>query len=84
MQAPITLGLNQLIDLSGAPSQQFRDLLNELGYTMPITGTGSPEGVIEAFQFSLYLDETGGAGAIEYRKMLTDIAGDITKGWQAV
>jgi len=44
-------------------------------------GTGSPEGVIEAAQYSLYLDSSGGASAIQYRKMQPQIGGDRTKGW---
>tara|TARA_R110000782_G_scaffold81321_1_gene160726 strand:- start:1061 stop:1216 length:156 start_codon:yes stop_codon:yes gene_type:complete len=48
---------------------------------MPIVGTGSPEGVIEAVQYSLYLDGTGSAGAIQYRKMLPSIGGDRKQGW---
>jgi|TARA_R110002072_G_scaffold99672_2_gene219219 hypothetical protein len=48
---------------------------------MPIVGTGSPEGVIEAVQYSLYLDSTGSAGAIQYRKMIPSIGGDRKQGW---
>lgn len=62
----------------------FRDQMNRLNNNLPLTGTGSPEGVIEAPQFSLYLDTTGVSGSIEYRKMLTDIAGDRKQGWVAV
>jgi hypothetical protein len=47
-------------------------------------GTGSPEGVVEARQYSLYINSAGTTGSIEYRKMLPDIGGDITQGWIAV
>lgn len=44
-----------------------------------LTGTGSPEGVIEADRKTLYLDTSGGL----YIKRDADIAGDRTKGWIA-
>ena len=65
-------------------SAPFRDEMNRLDRLKPLTGAGSPEGVVEAPQFSVYLDTTGGAGSIEYRKMQTEIAGDRKKGWVGV
>jgi len=64
--------------------EHFRDQMNLLARYLPIVGTGSPEGVVEAPLLSLYLDTTGGSGFIEYRKMLTDIGGDKKQGWVAV
>ena len=32
-------------------------------------------------QFQLYINSAGTAGAIEYRKMLSQIGGDRTQGW---
>lgn len=64
--------------------QPFMDQMNLLNRYLPIIGTGSPEGVVEALQYSLYLDSTGIAGSIEYRKMLPDIGGDRSQGWLAV
>jgi hypothetical protein len=46
-----------------------------------IIGTGSPEGVIDAGQTALYMDDAGAAGAVLYIKRDTDIAGDRTQGW---
>lgn len=69
---------------SGRMTQQFRLAIEELQRFLPRVGDGSPEGVIEAPQFSLYIDESGSSGSIEYRKMQADIAGDKTKGWVAV
>lgn len=46
-----------------------------------IVGTGSPEGVIEAFQTQQYMDDAGTAGSILYIKRDADIAGDRTTGW---
>ena len=65
-------------------SQACRDPMIRLDNALPILGDGSPEGVVTANQFSLYIDRNGTTGAIEYRKMQTDIAGDKTLGWVAV
>jgi len=64
--------------------QPFRQFTQEAALSIPITGAGSPEGVVEAVQFSLYLDTTGSAGSIQYRKMQPEIGGDRTRGWIAV
>lgn len=49
-----------------------------------IIGNGSPEGVIEASQGALYMDEDAAAGDILYIKRQADISGDKTQGWRAV
>lgn len=68
----------------GTMQVPFRDFMNLLARNLEIMGSGSPEGVIAAPQYSRYLDIDGTAGALEYRKMLTDVAGDKTQGWVAV
>lgn len=73
-----------IVDTDGKMEQIFRIWAGQVNDALPLTGIGSPEGVIFAVQFSLYLDKTGSAGSIEYRKMQTDIAGDNKKGWLAV
>jgi len=70
-----------LIDDKGLASLAFRQWMTQASLSIPIVGTGSPEGVVEAAQYRQYLDSTGSAGNISYRKMLPDIAGDVTKGW---
>lgn len=65
-------------------SQAFRQFTQEASLSIPIIGTGSPEGVVEAVQYSLYLDRAGSAGAIQYRKMIPSIANDRKKGWVLV
>ena len=62
-------------------SQAFRQFTQEASLSIPIVGTGSPEGAVEAVQYSLYLDSSGGAGAIQYRKMLPNIGGNKKQGW---
>jgi hypothetical protein len=61
--------------------QQWALLVSDM---MPLTGAGSPEGVVEAQQYAKYLNTSGGAGTIEYRKMLPDIGGDTKQGWVLV
>jgi hypothetical protein len=68
----------------GTMQAPFRDQMNRLNNALPLVGVGSPEGVLEAPQYSLYIDSAGTAGNIEYRKMLTDIAGDRSMGWLLV
>lgn len=79
--------LNQaqpIVDDNGTMAQPFRQFTQEAALSIPIVGTGSPEGVVEARQFSLYLDSSGGAGSIQYRKMQPEIGGDRSQGWIAV
>ena len=46
-----------------------------------LTGTGSPEGVIEAKAATLYMNTAGTAGSILYIKRDDDISGDRSQGW---
>lgn len=73
-----------IVGSDGTMSQAFRQFTQDVTLSIPIVGSGSPEGVVEARQYSLYLDSTGSAGSIQYRKMLPDIGGDRTQGWIAV
>ena len=49
-----------------------------------IVGSNSPEGVIEAGQGAMYMDDQGVTGAILYVKRDTEVAGDTTQGWVLV
>lgn len=59
----------------------FTALLTVLDEQIILTGSGSPEGIIEAIVAKEYMDTAGIAGAIKYIKRDADIAGDKTKGW---
>ncbi len=65
----------------GVPTAKFQALLEvyerEVNLNTPIIGTGSPEGVVVAEPYQAYLDTTGGAGSIQYRKM----SGSGDTGW---
>jgi len=70
-------------DLSMTPQTRlfFTTLLLALEERTILSGTGSPEGVVDAEPTRLYMDESGTAGAIMYVKRDADIAGDTTQGW---
>lgn len=83
-QRPRINSITPIVSADGTMTQQFRELLNEITQSLPLTGTGSPEGVVDAFQFSTYIANDGTSGSLLYVKKLTDIAGDTTMGWVAV
>ena len=84
MSNPRLNAAQPIVDANGTMTQAFRQFTQDITLSIPIVGSGSPEGVVEARQYSLYLDSAGSAGSIQYRKMQPDIAGDRTKGWIAV
>jgi len=73
-----------IVQPDGTMAQPFRQFTQDASLSIPIVGDGSPEGVVEARQYSLYINSTGTTGSIEYRKMQPEIGGDVTKGWVAV
>ena len=78
----MTLNASQPIIIDdGTMSQAFRLWTLQAGLSIPVVGAGSPEGVVTAPQYSLYLDSTGAAGFVAYRKMLPSIGGDKSQGW---
>jgi hypothetical protein len=68
-------------EATGAPSQPFRDYLSKVSKSVPIVGSGSPEGVLEAPQYSLYIDETTPSAPVLYLKMLPYVGSDRSSGW---
>ena len=69
------------LDDEGRLTQSNRSWANAVSRLAIETGTGSPEGVVEALPEKLYMDNAGTAGAILYIKRDPDIAGDKTTGW---
>ena len=81
-QSPPLNAAQPIIDLNDGTMQQlFRDFMNQLNVSIVLEGSGTPEGVVDAFQNSLYKDTAGTTGNILYIKRDTDIACDETKGW---
>lgn len=69
------------VENDGSITEQSRTWADEVTLSIPIIGTGSPEGVVEARQRQKYMDETGVAGSVSYIKQRNDILGDRTMGW---
>lgn len=84
MSSPRLNAAQPIVDADGTMAQPFRQFTQDASLSIPIIGVGSPEGVVEARQYSLYIDSTGSSGSIEYRKMQPSIAGDTSQGWAAV
>jgi hypothetical protein len=84
MNTPLLNAAQPIVDDSGKMAQAFRTWTLDASLSIPIVGSGSPEGVVEARQYQLYINSAGLAGAIEYRKMLPEIGGDRSKGWLLV
>ena len=81
-QNQIKLNVSQpIVNADGTPSQHFQRFLLQLSNSVTIVSTGNPEGVLEAPQYCVYVDETTPAAPVIYRKMLPDIGGDRKKGW---
>ena len=70
-----------IVQQNGVMQDRYRLALLQLFSTYTIIGTGSPEGVEEAEQGTLYMDDAGIAGAILYIKRDADVGGDRTQGW---
>ena len=74
--------LTRIVDENGLMTQVARDWVQDVTNNDPIIGTGSPEGVVTAFQGRSYMDDAGTAGAISYIKRDADDGlGDTSKGW---
>ncbi len=84
MNNPLLNAAQPIVDESGKMAQAFRTWTLDASLSIPIVGTGSPEGAVEARQYQLYIDSTGAAGFIQYRKMLPHIGGDRAQGWLLV
>jgi hypothetical protein len=69
---------------TGNPLQPLQILSEEAARLPPLTGTGSPEGIIESKQGRFYINIAGGVGTILYVKRLDDIAGNRKTGWTLV
>ena len=70
-----------IIEATGRMTQVFRTWTQIITRQTVLSGSGSPEAVIEALPTRLYMDTAGTADAILYVKRDADIAGDKAKGW---
>lgn len=65
----------------GLLNTEGRVAQEEIEARIPITGTGTPEAIIEAEAGATYYDLSAGTGAIIYIKTAQAVNGDRTKGW---
>ena len=78
----IVLPPQQIADENGNMTQEMLLWMTRVQNFQVITGSGSPEGVIEAEIGRFYMDTAGTAGAILYIKRDgSDGAGDRSNGW---
>lgn len=70
-----------IVDVAGNMSQVFRAWTQSVSRLEILSGVGSPEGVVNAPQKTLYMNTTGGAGAVLYIKRDTNVGGDPKQGW---
>lgn len=80
MIVPPTQG-TPVVDAQGRMTQTFRAWTQGVSRLQILSGSGSPEGVVNAQQTTLYMDTAGTAGAILYIKRDTDVGGDPKQGW---
>ena len=71
-----------IVEPNGTMSAPFQEWTAVTTLLHPLTGSGSPETVVEGEQYQHYYDTTAAAGSIHYIKMLADIGGDKTQGWK--
>lgn len=73
-----------IVNNDGTMSDAFRLFTQKVSLNVALIGSGSPEGVIEARQYQVYIDSAGTTGSLLYIKRDPDISGDRSKGWVAV
>lgn len=84
-QNPIKLsGTGPIVEDDGTQEPVFRVWALQVSQSRAIVGSGNPEGVVEAPQYTLFIDETVPTVPVQYRKMLPQIGGDRLQGWIVV
>ncbi len=80
MTAPLSAA-KAIVDDRGVMARQMRTFMNAVSRLFMLTGSGSPEGIVEARQRRLYLDTAGTAGSILYIKQVDSVTRDKKLGW---
>jgi hypothetical protein len=81
---PRLLAADAIVEENATMTQVFRTFTQQVSQAVVIVGLDDPEGVLEAPQYSRYIDETDPLIPVQYLKMLPDIAGERTEGWVLV
>lgn len=80
--AQLVAGTQVVDDRGGlSPRTRFWEWQRQVTNLQIRTGSGSPEGVVEAPVTTLYMNTAGTAGSILYIKKLPGISGDRSQGW---
>ena len=87
MSVGVPIPTAAIVDSNALMQQQFREwtqlitsAVNELQNQTPLSGSGSPEGVVTASVPRLYIDTSGSTGTILYSKQ----TGTDNTGWVLV
>jgi len=73
-----------ILNDDGSMEQSFRAWTSLVTQREMIIGSGNPEGVFEAIQGAIYMNDAGTSGSILYVKRDQSIAGDTKQGWVLV
>lgn len=75
---------DKAVDAQGRPTEKFNLFTEAVSQLVVSVGTGSPNGVLSAFQGKLYIDLSGGSGSVLYVKQVDSVGSDRTLGWVLV
>lgn len=77
--------LQPFVDDKGKITLRASEWFNLVNLSLPIEGTGNPEGIVEARIGQEFIDTSADfVSAFLYRKQFNDISGDRKKGWRLV
>jgi len=82
MSRRVLLVSQPIVGENGIMTRTFQEWQTLVTKLLPIRGSGSPEGVIEAEENQHYYDINGVGGDVLYIKVQDDIGGDRTQGWK--
>ena len=71
------------LDAMGLFTVEGRTVIEEMENRIPITGSGSPEGAVEADAGATYYDLDTSAEIRHYVKIVSEQNGDASQGWVA-
>lgn len=74
----------KVVDEQGRATEKLSLFSEDVSRLPVLTGSGSPESVVEARQTRLYMDITGSTGSILYVKKFDAVAGNKKEGWVLV
>jgi len=74
--------IRAIVNENGILTPESRITLDQLFELIPITGEGSPEGLVDARQGATYYDLSAGQGSRHYIKIKNSINGNQALGWE--